>query len=354
MNENAGTTHSPFALLADTMAADTDTRRQNFQDFENLAHSRLPSLSEALEEYWTEIRLADSWVSRTLVVRPKPVVVDSYAQYPRITTSRTPKRPLMVYFHGGSFVAGSPLQLAYPARLFAQHFNATVICPSYRLAPEYPWPAATKDALELVKAISSQVQLYHGANTSHGFILGGISVGANIAAVVAGLVASDPVQHPMSRPLTGVYLAAPILVTKSILPKEYQGIWTSWEDNNQSKYPNIEDLTKDMACTESDFASKWFSPINGLSGEQLTSKRFPPTYLQAGGLDPARDDAIIFERILAAHEVPTKVDIFPNDGHDALSSLNLVFPPRSSDPTIEEGTLDGISWLLRVGQNSRT
>lgn len=354
MNEDIGTGPPPFASLADHTATDTNTQRQNFQNFEQLANSRLPPLLETLEEYWTDIPLPDSWLSHTLVVRPKPVVVDSFAQYPRITTSRTPKRPLMVYFHGGSFITGSPLQLVHPARLIAQSFNATVICPSYRLAPEHPWPSATRDCLELVQAISSQPHLYQGANPSHGFVLAGVSVGANMAAVVAGLTSSDPAQYPLLRPLTGLYLAVPILLTEQMIPQEYREIWTSRIDNRQSRYPDVDTITKQIGCTEADLTSPWFSPINILGGERPTSIRYPPIYLQAGGLDPVRDDAVVFQRILTAHEVPTKLDVFSEDGHDALSSFNLVFPPRSKSPTIEEGTLDGILWLFRIGQSTRT
>lgn len=278
-------------------------------------------------------------------------MVDSFAQYPRITTSRTPKRPLIVYFHAGSFTTGSPLQLSHSARLFAQHFNATVICPSYRLAPEHPWPNAMKDGLELVRAIVSQPQLYHGANPSHGFILAGISVGATLAAVVAGLVSNDSIQYPLPRPLTGVYLAIPILLTESTIPQEYRHIWTSRTENHQSRYPNVEKITKEMGCEQADFMSPWFSPIDSFVGDKTGDTHFPPTYLQAGGLDPVRDDSVVFEKMLQDHDVPTKLDILPEDGHDGLSTFNLVFPPKSTNPTMEEATLDGIAWLLRAGQN---
>lgn len=344
--------HPEYSSRLDLETLDIDARRQNFQDFEELASSRLPPLPNTLEAFWTDVTLADSWVSRTLVVRPKPVTMESFAQYPRITTSRTPKRPLIVHFHGGSFTTGSPLHLSHPARLFAYHFNATVICPSYRLAPEYPWPAAMKDGMELVQVISSQPELYHGANPSHGFILAGVSAGASIAAVVSGLISTDPVQYPLLRHLTGVYLSIPILLTRSIVPNKYKDIWTSRHDNDQSKYPNVDTITTEMGCTDHDFTSPWFSPINLFTREDSNSIKYPPTYLQATGLDPVRDDAVVFEKMLAAHEVLTKLHVFPDDGHDTLSSFNMVLQPRSSDPTIEEGTLDGIAWLLRLGQHA--
>lgn len=332
----------------ESMASDLATRRRRFNDFEQLAYSRSPPLPDNLEEFWTDIPLGDSWLSRTLVVRPKPVTVDSFAQYPRISTSRTPKRPIIIHFHGGSFTTGSPLQLSHPARLFAYQLNATVICPSYRLAPEHPWPAAMKDGMELVQAISSQPHLLFGANPSHGFILAGVSAGAVIAAVVAGLVYNQPTEHPLSRPLTGAYLSIPILFTDAIVPSEYRDVWTSRQDNRQSEYPNVNALVEEIGCTDSNFISPWFSPINLFTGEGSSSAKFPPTYLQATGLDPVRDDAIVFEKMLAAREIPTKIDVFPDDGHDTLSCFNLVFEPRSRSPTLSEGTMEGIAWLLRM------
>lgn len=336
-----------FASPSDPMAPDLETRRRRFNDFEQLAYSRSPPLPDTLEEFWTDIPLADSWLSRTLVVRPKPVTIDSFAQYPRITTSRTPKRPIIIHFHGGSFTTGSPLQLSHPARLFAYQLNATVICPSYRLAPEHLWPAAIKDGMELVQAISSQPQLLFGANPSHGFILAGVSSGAVVAAVVAGLVSNQPTEFPISRPLTGAYISIPILFTDTIVPSEYRDVWTSRQDNSQSEYPNVSAMVREIGCTDSDVTSPWFSPINLFTGDGSSSAKFPPTYLQATGLDPVRDDATVFEKMLAASGIPTKIHVFPDDGHDTLSCFNLVFEPKSRNPTISEGTMEGIAWLLR-------
>lgn len=341
---------SQSASSSEFVPPDVEIRRKNFEEFEKLAYSRSPPLPDTLEEFWTDIRLSDTWLSRTLVVRPKPVTVDSFAQYPRITTSRSPKRPIIVHFYGGSFTTGSPLQLSHPARLFAYHFNATVICPSYRLAPEHPWPAAMKDGMELVQAIASQPNLYFGANASHGFILAGVSTGATIAAVVAGLVSNDSDQYPLSRPLTGVYLSVPILFTDSIIPVQYRATWTSRQDNAQSRYPDVDAILQEINCTEKDVISPWFSPVNLLGGDEATGAKYPPTYLQAMGLDPVRDDAIVFEKILAAQGIATKLNVFPDDAHDTLSCFNLVTQPRSQSPTLEEGTMEGIAWLLRTGR----
>ena len=56
-----------------------------------------------------------------------------------------PKGPVVVYFHGGGHVIGSIALMDNVARNLAHHSGSTVVSVEYRLAPEYPFPAATHD-----------------------------------------------------------------------------------------------------------------------------------------------------------------------------------------------------------------
>ena len=58
--------------------------------------------------------------------------------------------PLLVYFHGGGFVAGSLESHDGLCRLFAAEGGFKVIAVDYRLAPENPYPAAVEDAIRLL------------------------------------------------------------------------------------------------------------------------------------------------------------------------------------------------------------
>lgn len=76
----------------------------------------------------------------------------------------------ILYCFGGGFITGAPFQdLAIAAHLCAMT-GARVILPSYRLAPEHPWPAAVEDVRAVYREICQAP-----------FALVGESAGGNLA-----------------------------------------------------------------------------------------------------------------------------------------------------------------------------
>ncbi len=54
--------------------------------------------------------------------------------------------PVLLYFHGGGYIACSPETHRSLVGSLAMRIDGTVYVPSYRLAPEHPFPAALDDA----------------------------------------------------------------------------------------------------------------------------------------------------------------------------------------------------------------
>ncbi|MEM6729482.1 MAG: alpha/beta hydrolase fold domain-containing protein [Pseudomonadota bacterium] len=67
-----------------------------------------------------------------------------------IHRTENPKRRLL-WMHGGGFTVGSPWTHAGLCSHLALEADAAIICPSYRRAPEHPFPAAFDDALAALK-----------------------------------------------------------------------------------------------------------------------------------------------------------------------------------------------------------
>ena len=87
-------------------------------------------------------------------------------------------RGSFVYFHGGGFVIG-PEGYELPLRQLALATGCTIVAPHYRLAPEYPFPAALEDALAAVWSV----------DTGLGVV--GDSSGGNLAARVTQALARE-------------------------------------------------------------------------------------------------------------------------------------------------------------------
>jgi acetyl esterase/lipase len=60
------------------------------------------------------------------------------------------EKRVILYLHGGGFVAGLNDTYQIFAGMLSQVTGACVLLPDYRLAPEHPFPAALDDCLRIV------------------------------------------------------------------------------------------------------------------------------------------------------------------------------------------------------------
>ena len=62
------------------------------------------------------------------------------------SSNRPDRRKVILYLHGGAFVAGSPRTHRHLGAALAGAAGVRAVLPDYRLAPEHPFPAALEDA----------------------------------------------------------------------------------------------------------------------------------------------------------------------------------------------------------------
>jgi acetyl esterase len=91
-------------------------------------------------------------------------------------------RRLVVHFHGGAFLIGSPEQSDWFCSRLAVKLNAVVASVDYRLAPEDPLPAAIDDGKAVTAVLRGR--LTRGGVTPRVAVVGE-SAGATIAALVS-------------------------------------------------------------------------------------------------------------------------------------------------------------------------
>lgn len=106
--------------------------------------------------------------------------------------SYTPKGtgpfPALVYLHGGGWVVGTADTYQAASRALANATGAKVFFPSYRLAPEYKYPAAAEDCYAAVRWVAENAAML--AIDPARIAVGGDSAGGNLTAAVA-LMARD-------------------------------------------------------------------------------------------------------------------------------------------------------------------
>jgi acetyl esterase len=96
--------------------------------------------------------------------------------------------PVVVNFHGGGWCLGTPEQSGWLASHVAARAGCVVVSPTYRLAPEDPYPAAVEDALAVLAWVAEHAADLGGDPAQLAVM--GDSAGGNLAAVVS-LLARD-------------------------------------------------------------------------------------------------------------------------------------------------------------------
>jgi acetyl esterase len=104
-----------------------------------------------------------------------------------------PEGPMLVYLHGGGWVAGSVATHDPFCRLLSGAAEVAIASIEYRMAPEHPYPAAVDDALTAVQWANQHA----GKWGSDVLALGGDSAGANLAAVVANRLCATAGEHTL-------------------------------------------------------------------------------------------------------------------------------------------------------------
>ncbi|KAI9870595.1 MAG: hypothetical protein M1830_004066 [Pleopsidium flavum] len=246
--------------------------------------------------------------------------------------------PLFVMFHGGGFCLGALDSEELNCRLFCEKLGFVVVNVDYRLAPEHPFPTPINDAWDAVKWAAANTSALK-ADPKKGFVIGGISAGANFSAVISHLARDE---H-LSPALTGVYLSIPTVVDANSMPEKYKSEFLSHEQNKNPPILGRDSIDMFMASYKPDRTSPLYSPFLHPNGH----KNLPPTYFQICGMDPLRDEGLIYERVLREEcGVKTRLDMYPGLPHGFWS----FFPDLKSSRKLLEDTLKGVEWLLEEGQ----
>ncbi|KAH8881117.1 alpha/beta hydrolase fold-3 domain-containing protein [Thozetella sp. PMI_491] len=249
--------------------------------------------------------------------------------------------PLIVMYHEGAWSMGDLTDEEVNCRLFTRDLGAICVNVEYRLAPEHPFPTWINDCWDALKWAANNASDL-GANPARGFIVGGGSAGGNIAAVLAHMARDEA----LSPPLTGQYLCVPAIMcflAPEHLPEAYRAEYLS----QPAVTPNI-----DPVLHADKDAGAQLHALVGVA-DAAHEPRFvpflydhsglPPAYLQVCGIDPLRDEALIYERVLREEAgVATRLNLYPGFGHYFWTNFPLLEKSRE----FVEDTVKGVRWLL--------
>lgn len=248
---------------------------------------------------------------------------------------------LILAFHEGGWSHGDLTDEDLNCRMFSRDLGAVCVNVEYRLAPEHPFPTGVNDCQDVVRwcaKTASPSSDVLPADPKRGFIVGGASAGGNLAAVMCQLSRDESLQPP----LTGQYLCVPALLWHGVVPEKWVAEYRS---RTESIYDPIIKLDRPRTDTsmqglKPDTASPLFSPLLHPNLRDL-----PPAFFQLAGLDPLRDEGLLYERVLREeNDVPTRLEVYNGFGHMFWTN----WPKLERSREFVADTLEGMKWLLEV------
>jgi acetyl esterase/lipase len=262
--------------------------------FTRFSRMAKPHAAEASTDI-AELRRQYTYLSDRFGAVPRDAVFEPAALGPvkgewvRTETSST--RRLILYFHGGGYIAGSPeTHRALVAKL-AHAAEASAFSAAYRLAPEYAFPAAVRDGIDAYR------QLLERGVSPQSIVLGGNGSGGGLAFSVLLAIRNAGLTMP----------AACVAMSP----------WADLSLSGWSVFVSARHYLK-RANPSDPYASPVFASF----------KDFPPIMVHAGSLEMLRDDASRLGDRAADAGVPVSVEVY--DGMQHVFQVNPVPEARVS------------------------
>lgn len=216
--------------------------------------------------------------------------------YPDITQK---KQPVIVWIHGGGWVAGSKDDVSNYCKILAGK-KYTVIAVDYSLAPGSKYPKPLQQVNAALKYIKDNTEKFN-IDTAN-IILAGDSGGAHIAAQMANIISSSAYAKQLGIvPAISRNDLKCVILFCGAYDMKYQasdGLGGEFVKTVLWSYSGTKDYTSDPGF-------KTASVID------YVTEDFPPVFISAGNADPLAIQSKEFSEKLSSLGVDTDVLIFP-------------------------------------------
>ncbi|KAL2129104.1 hypothetical protein VTI74DRAFT_8221 [Chaetomium olivicolor] len=214
-------------------------------------------------------------------------------------------RPAVLYLHGGGHISGSPVLYRRDIVRYAHLTKQVFFAPSYRLAPEHPFPTPFSDCYAALSYLHTHAADL-GIDPSRIAIMG-LSAGGGLAVAVA-LKARDEGKVGWVRKLV---LVCPMLDDRTRLNEgaaEMRGFLTWTEGKNRIAWGAY--LGGEEMVGKEEGVDEYAAP-----GRARYLGGMPRTYVDVGGLDLFRGESLEFAGRLAKAGGEVEVHVYPGVPH---------------------------------------
>lgn len=182
--------------------------------------------------------------------------------------------PIIIYSHGGSWIAGNLDTHDKVCRKLSRNTKAIVISVDYRLAPENPFPASVDDVYSILEWTSKNAKSINGNEELISVV--GDSAGGNLSAVVS----------QMSRDKNGPHIACQVLIYPSVNINELNTeSWSHFANDFNISTDEMEQYILLYVPKKEDRKNPYASPLLAKDFRNLSD-----TLVITAEIDPLRDE----------------------------------------------------------------
>lgn len=211
--------------------------------------------------------------------------------------------PIIIYSHGGSWIAGNLDTHDNVCRKLSQNTKAIVISVDYRLAPENPFPAGLNDVYNVLQWTHNNAKSING-DENH-IAVAGDSAGGNLSAAVCLMVKDN----------NGPHITCQVLIYPSTNINELNT--QSWSDFSNDFNISKEEMDKYISLyvpQKEDRKNPYVSPLLADEFNQL-----PDTLVITAEIDPLRDEGESYGNKLQKAGIQTEVIKFNGVTHGFIT-----------------------------------
>jgi acetyl esterase len=240
--------------------------------------------------------------------------------------------PGLVYLYGGAYVLGGLATADSSARMLADRAGVAVVAVGYRLAPEYPYPAGLEDCYTVLEWAAGCGARY-GIDGGRLAVLGESSGGGLAAAL--SLLTRDRhgprlIAQFLDAPTIDDRLGTPSMTTLSDTPG-----WQSVNSPYSWRY-YLRGTAEPGDVGVPLYAAPARAAVEDLAG-------LPPAFVTAYQVDPTRDEALDYARLLIQAGVPAELRHY-----GAAFHLAHVIPGTAIGERMIADRIDAVRRMLRV------
>lgn len=211
---------------------------------------------------------------------------------------------ILLYFHGGAYVAGSLDSHRDIVYHMANRLGARAVSVDYRLAPEFSYPAPYDDALNVYTSLLSQ------GEDPNQIIFAGDSAGAHLSLITIRKLLDAGLPRPMA-----LMAFSPIGDASNSLDSRRRNEFS----DPLLPLPVLKKVLKLLVPDGRDPKDPEFSPIN------MTFNGFPPSFISCGSLEILEDDSKLIHQALLRDNIAASLRIYPGMPH-AFIVCGKLFP----------------------------